>query len=92
MMPDVFTHALELIAQVMRDDSANCLNRNHRRWQSYGFHLAMAAYHLHPLMTAGMGKPQPPELDALAHAAILTNLLPTSQSATTWHGWPHGFV
>ena len=48
-MPDVFTHALELIAQVMRDDSANCLNRNHRRWQSYGFHLAIASRHLRDL-------------------------------------------
>jgi hypothetical protein len=70
MTPDVFTHALELITQVMRDDSEGCLDRNHRHWQSYGFHLAIAARHLSALPGKGMAKPQPPELDALAHAAI----------------------
>jgi hypothetical protein len=70
MMPDAFTQAPELIAQVMRDDTEGYLDRNHRHWQSYGFHLAIAGHYLRGLPGKGMAKPQPPELDALAHAAI----------------------
>ena len=44
-----FTQALEVIAQVMRDDGVDCLDRDHRRWQSYGFHLAIASRHLRDL-------------------------------------------
>ena len=46
---DLFTPALEVIGQVMGDDTEGCLDRNHRHWQSYGFHLAIAARHLSAL-------------------------------------------
>jgi len=70
MMPDTFTHALEVIAQVMRDDTEGCLDHNHRRWQHYGFHLTIARHHLDALPGKGMAPPPPGERDVLADAAI----------------------
>jgi hypothetical protein len=54
----------------MRDDTANCLDRNHRRWQSYGFHMTIAEHHLRSLQGKGMKEPPPGERDMLADAAI----------------------
>jgi len=48
-MADTLAQALEVIAQVVHDDTANCLDRSHGRWQSYGFHLAAARQHLRHL-------------------------------------------
>jgi len=70
MVPDTFTQALEVIAQVMHDDSEGCLDRNHRHWRYYGYHVAMATAHLRTLPGKGMATPPPPERDALADAAI----------------------
>ena len=54
----------------MHDDSEGCLDRNHRHWQSYGFHLAIASRHLRDPEGKGMGNLRLPERDALAYAAI----------------------
>jgi hypothetical protein len=67
---DIFTQALEIIAQVMRDDTEGCLDRDYKRWQHYGFHLTIARHHLDALPGKGMAPPPPGERDVLADAAI----------------------
>jgi hypothetical protein len=67
-MVDTFTHALEIIARVMRDDREGCLDPEYRRWQSCGFHLTVARQYLNTLRSTA--KPSPGERDALADAAI----------------------
>jgi len=68
-MPDVFTQALEVIAQVMRDGVATHPDNEWVRWPA-DYHLARAEQHLRRLRDGDQQQDHlSPRGDSIAHGA-----------------------